>query len=64
VIKVDFIVRKQNEYRVEEFSRRQTIEIEGTPVSIVAPEDLLLSKLVWAKDTGSEMQLRDVRHML
>jgi hypothetical protein len=28
---------------------------------VVSPEDLILSKLVWAKDTRSEIQLRDVR---
>ena len=27
-------------------------------------EDLVLSKLVWAKDSKSEMQLRDVRNLL
>lgn len=27
-------------------------------------EDLVLSKLVWAKDSRSEMQLRDVRNLL
>ena len=27
-------------------------------------EDLILSKLVWAKDTASEVQLRDVRALL
>jgi hypothetical protein len=27
-------------------------------------EDLILSKLVWARDTGSEMQLRDVRTLI
>jgi hypothetical protein len=27
-------------------------------------EDLILSKLMWAKAFGSEMQLRDVRNLL
>jgi hypothetical protein len=31
---------------------------------IVSCEDLVLSKLVWAKDSKSEMQLRDVRNLL
>lgn len=26
-------------------------------------EDLILSKLVWAKDSGSELQLRDVKNL-
>lgn len=33
-------------------------------VWIVSPEDLLLSKLVWAKDSHSEMQLNDVRGLI
>jgi len=64
VIKVDFIVRKNEEYRTPEFSRRQQIEIEGVSISVVSPEDLILSKLVWAKQSNSELQLRDVRQMV
>jgi hypothetical protein len=30
----------------------------------VTREDLILSKLVWARDTVSELQLRDVRQLL
>ena len=32
--------------------------------SIVSREDLILSKLCWAKESRSEMQLRDVRNLL
>jgi len=31
---------------------------------IIAPEDLILSKLVWAKDSRSELQFRDVRSII
>lgn len=64
VIKVDLIVRKDNEYRIEEFSRRRKATIDGHSFDIVAPEDLILSKLDWAKDSHSEMQLGDVRNLL
>jgi hypothetical protein len=64
VIKVDFVVRKDTPYRREEFARRKEISIEGHRVSIVAPEDLILSKLEWAKESRSEMQLADVRSLL
>ncbi len=59
LVKVDFIVRKDSPYRME-FSRRRFVPIENVDVSIVAPEDLVLSKLVWMKDSGSEVQRRDV----
>jgi hypothetical protein len=38
--------------------------IDGATVWVVAPEDLILSKLVWAKNSQSELQLRDVRRLL
>lgn len=47
-----------------EFERRRAIALEGCPVSVAAPEDLVLSKLHWAKDSGSEMQMRDVRNLI
>lgn len=63
-IKVDFIARKDEVYRKTEFNRRRTIDVEGTSVAVVSPEDLILSKLCWAKDSGSEMQQRDVRQII
>ena len=59
VVKIDFIVRKDGEYRLTEFSRRRIIDLDGVPVSVVAPEDLVLSKLVWAQQSDSELQFRD-----
>jgi hypothetical protein len=64
VIKADLVVRKDERYRVTEFGRRRTIIVEGRPLAFVAPEDLILSKLLWARDSGSEMQERDVRDLL
>jgi hypothetical protein len=64
VIKVDCIVRKQDEYRLNEFSRRQRITIRDVETWIVSKEDLILSKLFWAKDSHSELQLRDVRNLV
>ena len=64
VIKVDCVIRKDTPYRREEFSRRQSVNIEGYPLTIVAPEDLILSKLEWAKETRSEVQMGDVRNLL
>jgi len=64
VVKVDCVVRKDSEYRREEFSRRRTVIVDGQTVTIVAPEDLILSKLEWAKKSHSQMQLDDVRNLL
>ena len=64
VVKIDFIVRKDTPYRREEFSRRRQFDLDGQWIWVVAPEDLILSKLHWAKDSHSEMQLKDVRTIL
>ena len=63
-LKVDMIVRKDTPYRRLEFDRRRTVDLEGSAMQIVSPEDLVLSKLDWLKDSRSEMQLRDVRNLL
>ncbi len=64
VIKADFIVRKESEYRLTEFARRRGVFVEGHGFFIVAPEDLIISKLDLARDTRSEIQLGDVRNLL
>jgi len=64
VVKVDCVVRKETEYRREEFARRRAVSIAGQQVFIVSPEDLILSKLDWAKESRSQMQLTDVRNLL
>ena len=61
VIKADFIIRKDEEYRKVEFDRRRQFQIGGAPIWVVAPEDLILSKLKWARESDSEMQQRDVQ---
>src|ERR687891_933596 len=64
VVKIDFIVRKDSPYRLREFARRKRVVVDDRNLYLVAPEDLILSKLEWAKDSRSEMQLSDVRHLL
>jgi hypothetical protein len=64
VIKVDFIVRQDTPYRREEFARRCAVDIDGVTMWLVTAEDLLLSKLVWAAESRSEIQLQDVRHLI
>lgn len=64
VIKVDCVVLKTDPYRQEEFARRKQINLGDFETWIVSREDLVLSKLFWARDSKSEMQLRDVRNLL
>jgi hypothetical protein len=64
VIKVDCIIRKSSEYRRLEFERRRKISVLDFATFIVSKEDLVISKLFWAKESHSEIQLRDVRNLL
>jgi hypothetical protein len=64
VIKVDCIIRKRTEYRRTEFERRQKISILDFTTFIVSKEDLIISKLFWARDSHSEVQLSDVKNLL
>jgi hypothetical protein len=63
-VKVDLIVRKSAEFRQVEFARRKPIEIANVRTCIVSCEDLILSKLVWALQSNSELQRRDIRQLL
>lgn len=63
-IKVDFIVQKSTEYRQVEFARRKQVSLGGFTTWIVSCEDLILSKLVWARESASEMQRRDIALLL
>lgn len=63
VVKVDFIIRKDTNYRDLEFKNRRCIVWEGQEIFVASPEDLILSKLFWARESLSEIQLRDVRNL-
>jgi hypothetical protein len=62
--KVDFVVRKDTPYRLQEFARRKQASIGGVATWIVTAEDLLLSKLIWMRDSKSELQERDLRNLI
>ena len=63
-IKVDCIVRKNEEYRLTEFERRQKIRLTDFEIYIVSKEDLIISKLIWFKESGSDLQKRDIKNLL
>jgi hypothetical protein len=59
--KVDLIVRKARPFSIEEFGRRQRVDLSfARGVATVTAEDSVLSKLEWARQSGdSARQLRD-----
>ena len=58
--KADLIVRKDRPFSIAEFARKQEAQLQGVPVFITTAEDVILSKLEWAKLGESQRQLRDV----
>jgi hypothetical protein len=58
--KADLIFLKGNSYNLAGFERRIKARVMGIELWIQSPEDVILSKLSWVKDTGSELQYRDV----
>jgi len=64
IIKIDFIIKKSSAYQETAFSRKREVLIKSSPMCFISPEDLVISKLSWAKDSHSEMQLKDVRNLI
>lgn len=64
IIKVDFIIRKDADYRKTEFSRKKRFKFNSDYIYIVSIEDLIISKLIWAKDSNSKLQFDDVKNLL
>ncbi len=62
--KIDFIVRRKDRYEQVKFSNRRRVNMDGTEVWIISPEDLILSKIQWIQQLESERQKEDVRQLL
>lgn len=63
-IKVDCILRKPNRFEAEKFARRLRATLGGVEFWAISKNDLILSKLRWAKDSHSELQFRDIQNLL
>ena len=64
LVKIDLVVRRDDEFPRHEFGRRRQYEVGGKPVWVASKEDLILSKLAWAASSESSLQLSDVRNLL
>jgi hypothetical protein len=64
LIKVDFMIRKSEDYRLHEFTRRTRLRVGDFDLWVVSKEDLILSKLHRAKESLSERQLADVENLI
>lgn len=57
--KVDFIIGQPTPFDASRFARRAVIEIAGVQLYAASAEDILLTKLWWAKLGESERQMDD-----
>jgi hypothetical protein len=65
ILKIDCVVLKETEFDQNAFSRRQKVQYTSDfQIWIIRKEDLILSKLNWAKNTKSERQLLDVASVI
>ncbi len=60
-LKVDFFVKKDDELSRTQMARRIEKKINGQTIYFISPEDLIISKLIWAKKSGSNRQLDDAQ---
>jgi len=64
IVKADFILRKEDAYRKTELARRKSIDVDGVRIWFASPEDLVLSKLYWSRESRSEIQRDDVGEII
>jgi hypothetical protein len=62
--KVDCILKKSTVFQKSAFVRRERTDYYGKEIWIISKEDLIISKLLWAKDSLSEMQFRDIKNLM
>lgn len=63
-LKVDFWATKEESSRPPEFKNKKLKKISGQDVYFTSPEDLILSKLEWYRQTTSSKHLEDVESVL
>ena len=63
-VKIDVISRDRQMDHERVFQRRNTFTLRDQQVKVISPEDLVLAKLYWARESKSEMQFRDIRNLL
>ena len=59
--KADFVILKDDPYQRTEFGRRRLVDLLDMKIWVVAPEDLLLSKLIWIQHLQSAQQAEDIK---
>ncbi len=64
IVKCDLILLKSDEFSRSAFLRACKVKVDGFELRVISLEDLILQKLLWKKETGSERQLQDVSNVI
>jgi hypothetical protein len=63
-VKIDVIVKDRMVQADESFAHRNRFDVGDHEIIVIGPEDLVLAKLYWARESKSEMQIRDIQNLL
>jgi Nucleotidyltransferase of unknown function (DUF6036) len=62
--KIDLIIRKSRAFSQEEFRRRQRVSLHNVSLFVASAEDVVISKLEWARLAQSRRQIEDAAAIL
>lgn len=62
--KIDLIIRKSRVFNQEEFRRRQRVSLHDVSLFVASAEDVVISKIEWAKLAQSRRQIEDAAAIL
>ena len=64
-IKIDIMIRKNTEHARTEFKRKNKVPFwQGSEVFLATPEDVIIKKLSYYREGGSEKHLKDIRGIM
>ena len=55
------MILKDDPFRQTEFLRQKKMKFLDMIISVVSPEDLLLSKIIWIQEIQSGVQMEDIK---
>ncbi len=61
--KIDCIIQKDTEFARTSFARRRLATVSDVEFWTTTKEDLIIAKLEWSRDSGSELQIRDIANL-
>jgi hypothetical protein len=63
-LKADFYITNRDEFQAWAFRHARHYAVRGTPIDLSPPEYVIVKKLEFYREGGSEKHIRDIRSML